>query len=494
MLKKVVEILGKIQITVIILFSLLFLNCRTQNPPFPGDHLSIVPKSEAKEGIPEALPEIYDDEDIIKLHDFYTKIRNKNSTIYNVTWFEKRIKQFENNTEGSMISPTILPLLSFEKDIINNLINNMSLDEKIGQLFILDLKIKSTDKYYLNADDELKNYLADIKPGGVIFFSDNIKTNSQVAGFISELQSISNIPLFIAVDQEGGRVSRLTTSQNMDFLKTPALKVLGKTNDSGVSWHIGHIIGEQLSVLGFNLNFAPVADINSNPDNPVIGDRAFSDNVQIVSKLVNPFVQGLQEAGVCSVIKHFPGHGDTLTDPHSGEVSVKTSLKELNRNQLIPFREGISQGAAAIMIAHIKTPGIAETMGLPASISPFFIKNILREQIGFTGIIISDSFSMGAIKNYWTADESAKMFISAGGDLILRPVDAAAAKKGIYQAIIKGNITEGRLNESIFRILAVKLRFGFFLDEYKPGELNLDKDKLIIDSINKEYERLNGKT
>ncbi|MCD6397213.1 MAG: glycoside hydrolase family 3 protein, partial [Spirochaetaceae bacterium] len=412
----------------------------------------------------------------------------------NLTWFEKRIKQFENNTEGSMISPTILPLLSFEKDIINNLINSMSLDEKIGQIFILDLKKKSTDKYYLNADDELKNYLDVIKPGGVIFFSDNIKTNSQVADFITELQAITNIPLFIAVDQEGGRVSRLTISQNMDFLKTPALKVLGKTNDSGASWDVGRIIGEQLSILGFNLNFAPVADINSNPDNPVIGDRAFSDNVQTVSKLVKPFIQGLQEAGVCSVIKHFPGHGDTQADPHSGEVSVNTTLDKLNNYQFVPFREGISQGAAAVMIAHIKTPGIAETMGLPASVSPFFLKNILREQIGFTGIIISDSFSMGAIKNYWSPYESAKMFISAGGDMILRPVDAAAAKKGIYQAIIEGRISEERLNESIFRILAVKLRFGFFLDDYKPGELNMDKDKIIIDNINKEYERLNGKT
>ena len=488
------EILGKIQITVIILFSLLILTCRTQNPPLSGDNLSIVPKSEAEEGIIETLPEIYNDEDIFILYNFYMKLKNRNSTIYNLSWFEKRIKQFENNTEGSMISPGILPLLSFEKDKINSLINNMSLDEKIGQIFILDLKKKSNGNYYLNDDDELKNYLADIKPGGVIFFSDNIKKNSQVAGFISELQSNSSIPLFIAVDQEGGRVSRLTISENMDFLKTPALKVLGKINDSGASWHVGLIIGEQLSILGFNLNFAPVADINSNPDNPVIGDRAFSDNVQTVSKLVKPLVQGLQEAGVCSVIKHFPGHGDTLTDPHSGEVSVKTSLKELYRNQLIPFREGISQGTAAVMIAHIKTPDIAETKGLPASISPFFIKNILREQIGFKGIIISDSFSMGAIKNYWTAEESAKMFISAGGDLILRPVDAAAAKKGIYKSIIEGSISEERLNESIFRILAVKLRFGFFLDDNKPGKLNLAKDKLIIDSINKEYERLNGKT
>ncbi len=487
------EILLKIQITILILFSLLIINCRTQNPP-SGVTLSGVPKSGATKSIPETLSEVSDSEDILKLQDFITKISNKDSSIYNLSWFKKRIKKFKNNPEGSMISPTILPLLSFEKDIINSLINNMSLDEKIGQLFILDLKNKSTDNYYLNLDNELRNYLADIKPGGVIFFSNNIKTNSQVAGFISELQSISNIPLFIAVDQEGGRVSRLTKSQNMDFLKTPALRVLGQINDLRASWNVGRIIGEQLRVLGFNLNFAPVTDINSNPDNPVIGDRSFSDNSQTVSKLVKPFVQGLQEAGVCSVIKHFPGHGDTQADPHSGEVSVNTTLAELNKNQLVPFREGIFQGAAAVMIAHIKTPGIAETMGLPASVSSFFLKNILREQIGFRGIIISDSFSMGAIKNYWSSYESAKMFISAGGDLVLRPVDAAAAKKGIYQAVIEGSISEERLNESIFRILAVKLRFGFFLDDYKPGELNMDKDKLIIDNIDKEYERLNGKT
>lgn len=365
----------------------------------------------------------------------------------------------------------------------------MSLEEKIGQLFILDLKNNDIDSYYTNVDDELTEYIESFKPGGIILFSDNIFSNVQVKIFISDLQYLLKVPLFVAVDQEGGRVSRLNSSPEMDVLEIPSHKFLGKLNDPDITWQIGKIIGEELKDLGFNMNLAPVADINSNLKNPVLGDRSFSENSEIVSSMVKPFVQGLQESGVLSVIKHFPGHGSTTTDPHSGEVSIDLNLEEIHSRELLPFYSGISQGAAGVMTAHIKTPGIVESGNLPATLSSFIIEDLLREQMDFNGLVISDSFTMAAIKDFWPSEKSSEAFILAGGDIILRPSNVEASINGLLESIKKGTITEDRINTSVFRILAAKYRFGLFSDNIISGKFNIEDGQLFLDEIIKLYEK-----
>ena len=447
---------------------LLIVTCRTQAP--------LIKESEQIDSLEYSGPEIIFNDDL-----------------YNKRWFENQFFLFERDFESSMISPNLVPVLTLEKNKILDILNNMSLKEKIGQLFILDLKNREMDFYYTEMNADLKNYIEDFKPGGVIFFSDNIYSNKQVKKFIADLQSILTLPLFVAVDQEGGRISRLNSSSEMDVLEIPSHGVLGTLNDREITWEIGKIIGEELNNLGFNMNLAPVADINSNYMNPVLGDRSFSERTEIVSSMVRPFVQGLQESGVCSVIKHFPGHGDTSTDPHSGEVSIYLSLPELRSRELIPFVAGITQGAVGVMTAHIKTPGIDATNDLPATLSPFFINNILRDELGFDGLVISDSFSMAAIKDYWFPEESSVAFLTSGGDIILRPSDIKAARDGLLKSLSNGILTEDRINKSVFRILAAKYRFGFFTDYQPTQRFNLEEGQLFLAEIMRKYKNQNLK-
>jgi beta-N-acetylhexosaminidase len=461
----------------IIIYIATIMNCRTQIPVMDTENYYPLNKIDNEN-------RFLSENDTIILKNFSKKLHLQNE-IYNTKWFEQRI---EYDLEGSMISPSILPLLSAEKKRIENIISEMSINEKIGQLFIPDLKDIDSGSYFTAVDTDLEKLITEFEPGGIIFFSANIISNEQIRNFISSLQSLSEIPLFIAVDQEGGRVSRLNNSTEMNVFDFPSHQILGAINNIDTTWTIGKLIGEELKNLGFNFDLAPVGDINSNPLNPVMGDRSFSIDSEIVSHMVKPFIQGLQEAGVSSAIKHFPGHGDTITDPHSAETSVELSLEEIRNRELKPFFAGVSQGVTAVMTAHIKTPQIVESKDYPVTLSSFFISNILRSEMGFDGIVISDSFSMSAIKDYWLPEESAVKFIGAGGDIILRPSDMYRALIGLLQALEEGNITEERINESVFRILAVKYRFGFFSDQKEKSRYSKEQGEEIINNIKGLYE------
>jgi len=473
--------------------------CRTQIPVIiemedtytvkPPPELPSEPPAELPEELPSELPA----EPSVKpdIKDSPGPEIILNDDLYHKEWFEKEVFLFKDSLESSMISPSLVPAAAGEESIINSILNGMSIKEKIGQLFILDLKNRDTDSYYTGINNDISEYIEEFKPGGVILFSDNICSNKQIKIFISDLQSLSPIPLFVAVDEEGGRVSRLNSSPGMDALDIPSHEILGKLNDTDLTWKIGKITGEELRVLGFNMDLAPVADINSNYKNPVLGDRSFSGNKEIVSSMVKPFVQGLQETGVCSVIKHFPGHGDTSTDPHSGEVSVSLSLAKIRSRELLPFSAGIAQGAAGVMTAHIKTPEIDMTNNYPATLSPFFINSILRDELGFEGLVISDSFSMAAIKNFWTPEVSALMFINAGGDIILRPSNVKAAVDGLLESLENGNLTEERIDRSVFRILAAKYRFGFFADLQISDKFSFEDGRLLLKEIKEKYKNQN---
>ncbi len=221
----------------------------------------------------------------------------------------------------------------------------MSLDEKIGQLVIVGL-----DGYSLDTD--ISNLIKEHKVGGVILFSNNVKNSNQLLGLINSLKAINSqnkTPLFISVDEEGGRVSRMPN----EIKKLPSSQIIAKNNDSNLSFNIGKVIGEELKLFGFNMDFAPVLDINSNPNNSVIGDRSFGNNVNIVNKLGIKTMEGIISSNVIPVVKHFPGHGDTFVDSHVGLPVVNKDLSKLNEFELIPFKEAIKNNIDTIMVSHI---------------------------------------------------------------------------------------------------------------------------------------------
>jgi len=339
------------------------------------------------------------------------------------------------------------------QDSIKSKIDSMSLDKKVGQLLLAGFQ-------GLEFDDNIKNFIDKYKPGGFILFQRNVKDTAQVRTLLKGLKDYNNstntIPLFLSVDEEGGRVSRLPA----DFKKLPSNGVIGIANSERLSQNIGEVLGDSLQSLGYNMNFAPVLDINSNPDNPIIGDRSFGSNPDLVSRLGIANMKGIQSKGIVSVVKHFPGHGDTSVDSHLGLPVVNNDLQRLNSFELVPFKKAIDEGAGGIMVAHILLPKIDNLN--PASISKPIITDILRNQLGYDGMVITDDMTMGAIvKNYDIGDASVKS-LQAGSDIILvcHNTDTMVyVIEKIKTAINTGTISMKDIDKKLLRILKTKERF-----------------------------------
>lgn len=306
--------------------------------------------------------------------------------------------------------------------------------------------------------EELRSYYV----GGIALFSQNIVTPEQLTSFILAMQQQSEIPLFIGVDEEGGSVSRIANSQNFAVPKYSNMQDIGLTGDSSEAKKVGMTIGAYLKQYGFNLNFAPVADINTNPNNIVIGSRSFGSDPDLVAEMVTAEVSGLQEAGVMSCVKHYPGHGDTKGDTHEGFVSIEKTWDQLKQCELIPFIKAIAEPTDMVMISHITAPNISSD-NLPSSLSYEMVEEKLRGELGFKGVIITDSMEMGAISKEYSSADSAVKAISAGIDIILLPENFTEAYDGVLSAVKKGIISEKRINESVLRILELKGRYGLLI-------------------------------
>jgi len=368
----------------------------------------------------------------------------------------------ENNggTEpGMTAAPTVIP----SPDSIEAIIDCMTVDEKIGQLFIVSLSSFKADKAVLEVNDEIKEAAEKYKVGGVILFAENIKTIPQTVKLIEDLQNVSKIPLFVAVDEEGGKVSRITKSPEMHATVFPDNSLIGKTGNPDMASQVASAIAREISSLGFNMNFAPVADINTNPENPVVGTRAYGSDAGEVSLMVAAAVSGIQSHPVSAVLKHFPGHGDTSTDTHYGAASVSHTKERLFSTELLPFIAGIQEGADGVMTAHILTPEVPGE-DVPATLKPEILKDILRNELGFDGLIITDALNMKAITNHYSPDEAAVKAFLAGADILLMPENLDAAIYGLKKAYSDGLITAARLNESVERILRIKQKRGLFSD------------------------------
>ncbi|AEY64538.1 beta-N-acetylhexosaminidase [Clostridium sp. BNL1100] len=336
-----------------------------------------------------------------------------------------------------------------ESDKLKEQIMSMSLDEKIGQMVIVGI-----DGYV--ADEHARQMIEENNVGGFILFKSNIQNSNQMLGLLNSLKSINRankVPLFLSVDEEGGRVSRLPD----EFLKIPSNKTIGKLNNSSVSHQVGSIIGEELKSFGMNMDFAPVLDINSNPKNPVIGDRSFGTAPDLVSKLGIQTMQGLQSQNIIPVVKHFPGHGDTSTDSHVGLPRVNNDLKRLRNFELRPFADAIENGAEAVMVAHILLPKIDPEN--PASFSRTIISDILRTEMNYDGVVITDDFTMGAIVKNYNIGQAAVKSILAGSDIVLVCHDYDKQKaviSALKNAAQSGQLPLDRIDQSVTRILRLK--------------------------------------
>lgn len=346
-----------------------------------------------------------------------------------------------------------------KEEYITNMIDGMTLEEKAGQLLMVAWRKDADGNNITEINEGIISDISNYKPGGATLFSENIDEREQTIQLIADMQEESGIPLFIGIDEEGGRVSRLSVSGNIDYIKPAAAGELGAENNPDLVYSEMSRVADKLAELGFNVDFAPVADINTNPENPVIGDRAYGSDAGTVSEMTAAAVRGLQDGGISAAAKHFPGHGDTSTDTHNIETFVQHDMERLRQVELAPFARAAQEGVDFIMAAHIKTPN-ATGDGLPASMSGELINGILRTEMGYNGIVITDALDMGAITGYYDTETIVKNCVEAGVDIMLMPSDIGEFFDSLLNLISSGELKEERLDESLRRILSVKYDRG----------------------------------
>lgn len=360
-----------------------------------------------------------------------------------------------------------------ELDKIKEKINSMTLEQKIGQLFIVGFEGDIIN-------DEIIDLVKNQEVGGLIYFSRNVVDSNQIITLNNEIKAIKkDIPLFISVDEEGGVVSRVPD----EFLKLPSSGYIGKFDDENLSYNIGSIIAKELKNLGFNMDFAPVLDIDSNPNNTVIGERAFGNNADIVLKLGIKTMEGLRDGGIIPVVKHFPGHGDTDIDSHYGLPIVTKTLEELNNLEFIPFKNAIENGADVVMVSSIILSSIDSEY--PATMSKKVTTDILRNKLNFDGVIATDDMTMGAIMDNYNLTDAVIMAINAGNDLILvchGYDDIIKSISAVKDAVSSNIISKERIDESVYRILKLKEKYRVN-DDIISNEIDIEGINLEINSL-----------
>lgn len=333
------------------------------------------------------------------------------------------------------------------------LLSGMTLREKLCQLMIVRPETLTGESPVTAAGETTRLALESYPVGGLIYSVDNLVTQEQTREMITNTQSYSEIPLFISADEEGGNVGRL-----MYKLGTTWVNDMYSYKDMGedTAYANAYTIGSDMVSCLFNTDFAPVADVWTNPENTVIGDRAYSDDFNQASELVAAAVRGFTDAGVVCCVKHFPGHGDTSTDTHEGAAVVDKSLDELRAGELLPFESGIEAGVDMVMVGHITVTAVDDE---PATISKAVITDLLREELGWDGVVITDSLDMGALAGYDNGEVCVK-FLEAGGDILLGVPDIEAALTALETAVTDGRLTESRIDESVQRVLELKIAHG----------------------------------
>lgn len=379
---------------------------------------------------------------------------------------------------------------------VDEIISKMSTEEKIGQMITVDISNWNGEGLTI-LEEEIGEIISKNSVGGVILFEENLQNEQQIVTLTTALQnsakkSKKGIPLFIGTDQEGGEVVRLKTGTSLS-----GNMALGAVNSGADAKKAGSIIGAELSALGINVDYAPAIDVNSNPENPVIGIRSFSSNPQIVSNLGVQMINGIQGENVIAAAKHFPGHGDTSTDSHTSLPVVNKTMEQLKSCELIPFENAVKNGVDMIMTAHIQFPQIEtntvkseltqEDIALPATLSKTFVTDLLRNKMGYNGVVTTDAMNMEAISANFGMAQACILAINAGVDELLMPVSIVNESSGvelaslignIKSAVVNGVISEKTIDSAVKRILTLKEKRGI-LDYSAP---NIDNAQAVVGS------------
>ena len=349
---------------------------------------------------------------------------------------------------------------------IKSALEKMTLREKVGQMFIVRPEALDTSIHWETYKDlvpyetqsvsaAMKALNEDYPIGGMILFAHNIDDESQLVSFIKEIKSLNGSPL-LAVDEEGGRVARIANSENFDVPKYESMEALAALGADSV-YQAAFTIGSYVKYYGFDIDFAPVADVNTNPENIVIGARAFSSEPEVAATMVQQYLKGLDDAHIVGSLKHFPGHGDVKSDTHYGYAETQKTWDEMLKCEMIPFAAGIKAGAQMVMTAHIAAPKVTND-DVPATLSSVILQDKLRGELGFKGVIVTDAMEMGAIMKQFTNVEATVKSIQAGIDIVLCPQNFVEAFDAVVKAVEDGTIKESRIDESVYRILEMKNR------------------------------------
>lgn len=356
---------------------------------------------------------------------------------------------------------------SSENAAIEQELKQMTLQEKVGSMFFVRPEVLDTEIYYDSPSvlksfdvhevtDKMKETARVYPMGGVILFSHNIKDPQQLSQFINDLRALPSQPL-LCIDEEGGSVARLANNPNFHLPKFANMGTLAASGRTKEVTEAATTIGEYLKNYGFDIDFAPVADVNTNPRNVVIGARAFSNEPKVAAEMVKAYLKGLQKSGVIGCLKHFPGHGDTQADSHFGYAMSRKTWEEIRDCEMIPFKAGMEAGAQMIMTAHISLPNVTGS-NVPSTLSPMILQEKLRGELGYKGLIITDAMEMGAILRQYPVEDAAIMAIKAGVDVLLCVREYPKVFDAVLNAVRRGEIPESRIDESVRRILKLRHR------------------------------------
>lgn len=359
---------------------------------------------------------------------------------------------------------------------VNSTYENLSQDEKLGQLFIVALYTNKGENHI----DEVRNIVKNEQIGGLILMQDNAERHIKL---LNEFQAMSKVPMLVGMDAEWGVYQRVVGAY-----KFPWAITLGAIQDKSHIYKMSAKIAEDCKLLGVNWDFAPVVDVNTNSKNPIIGNRSFGSDVRNVSNSALAYSNGLQDNRILAAIKHFPGHGDTDVDSHLDLPLVKHSLKRLEKIELAPFKTLMDKGIGGVMVAHLFVPSLEKRDGVPASVSKAIVTDLLKEKLGYKGLIITDALNMGAVANKYKAGELDAMAFQAGNDIMLFSQAVSEGKKAIQKMLDNQEISQSRVEESVKKILLTKYFLG--LDRYENRnpenilqQLNTQEHKDLVQNL-----------
>ena len=372
--------------------------------------------------------------------------------VVTTTETESETETEETETEEPVIDPLTEEAIA--------VVSGMSLEQKVAQLFVITPDALTGVNGATVVGNTTKRVYAEYPVGGLIYKKNNFETKEQTRAMLSAMETLSletvALPIFLGVDEEGGKASVIASKSPIDVDNLDDMSEVGATGDVTKAYETGDIIGTYLADLGFNVDFAQLADVLTNEENESVKDRSFGSDSTVVSNMTISVLQGLEEHNVYGVVKHFPGYGSTAEDSNEGAVSTDKTLEELKACELVPFQNAIDYGTEFVMVGHISVPNVTGSM-IPSSLSEYMISQVLRTDMGFNGVVITDAMNVKAITESYESGEAAVTAILAGADMILMPEDFKEAYDAVLEAVQNGTLTEERINTSLVRIVKAKL-------------------------------------